>query len=84
MLNKRVAAKEWLYLLTCLFIGLFIIPLILLVINDKIGNIGEFYKELIKTKWKDIPFVAWLTFVGPYLVFQLVRSILWAIKQLKD
>ena len=83
MLDKKTIAKEWIYLLICLFVGFFVIPLILLMINDDIGNIGQLYRELLNPKKDDLFIVCAIVF-GPYFVFQLIRSIVWAIKQLRS
>jgi hypothetical protein len=75
MFNKKLIAREWLYFLLFFSIG------ILLLFPFTTGTLQFFYECLIG-EGKGC-FLMWLFVVAPYLIFQLIRSIIWAIKQLK-
>jgi hypothetical protein len=80
MFNKKSIAREWLYFLLFFSIGLIIIPVLLRLIFSEM-KLGEFYGCLIGEK--DC-FRAWFLVIAPYLLFQFIRSIIWARKQLKN
>lgn len=79
MFNKKLIAREWLYFLLFFSIGLIIIPVLLRLIFSEM-KLEEFYGCLIGEE--DCSGV-WLFVIAPYLIFQFIRSIIWAIKQLK-
>lgn len=74
---RKVVAREWLYLLGFVVAGLVVVPFpAMLILNPRLGASG-FYKALFDGReW----WVAWLIVTAPYLVFQLVRSVLWALR----
>jgi len=83
MKNKRIAS-EWLFFLGAFAFGIIAIPLLLLpflssVINGANYNVEKFYEAF----FSDGEFVAWAIVFGPYLLIQLIRSIIWSIKTLK-
>ena len=89
-MNKKVIAKEWLFFLKWLLLGLAVVPflswLVILVIsgNNEGWIIGEFYIALLLNGSRDVGFlVAWLLVLIPYGIFNLIRSIRWAKQQLK-
>ena len=81
MIKKRLA-KEWLYFLGCFLFGLLIVPLLLLIIarlfiDHDNSNLSDFYSLLVaKGDW----LTAWLLVIGPYVIFQIIRSVIWAYK----
>lgn len=75
MFNKKLIAREWLY-----FLLFFSIGILLLFIFTTI-TLEIFYECLIGEG--EGCFLMWLFIIAPYLIFQLIRSIIWAIKQLK-
>ena len=79
MLNKKLIALEWLYFLLFFSIGLIILPILLRLIFSDV-QLGEFYGSLFG---EEGCFGTWLFVIAPYLIFQLIRSIIWARKQLK-
>jgi hypothetical protein len=81
-MNKKRIAKEWLYFLCGMLVGFLVLPLIL---SFPFGyTMGDFYMEIFGLFLRNhitLPSIcAWLVAVSPYLLFQLVRSIIWAYK----
>ena len=74
---KKIVAREWLYFLGFVVAGLVVLPLpVMLILNPQEG-VSAFYKALFEeSQWQ----IAWLIVIAPYLVFQLVRSVLWALR----
>jgi len=78
---KKIIAREWLYFLGCVLFGITVFPAAsLLLTGNKIRRMGRFYELLIG--FNDT--VPWLFALSPYLLFQLVRSIIWAMKTAKQ
>ena len=83
-MNKKRFAKEWLYFLGWFLFGLLVLPSLLSVVfgfftHQAISeSISKFYPALVKKQ--EASLIAWLVVIGPYLVFQLVRSVVWAWK----
>jgi hypothetical protein len=82
---KRILAREWLYFLGGLIVGFVLVPFLLAVLLPEPG-VGLFrdamglYKRLFnKREWGD-----WLFVLAPYLLFQLIRSIVWATKAVRS
>jgi hypothetical protein len=75
--TKNTVAREWLYLLGFIVGSLVLVPFpVMLILNPRQGASG-FYRALFDGReW----FVAWLIVIAPYLAFQLVRSVLWAVR----
>jgi hypothetical protein len=88
-LKKRLA-KEWLTLVICLFIGL-LLPLYFMLVRPSVASdgIGETYLELLSGLFSrrgiafEERFIAWAVVLGPYLIYQFVRSIIWAVRALR-
>ena len=78
---KRRLAREWLYFLGFLLFGLFLLPALLtLVFPSRDGfadELGQFYEALGGEGDAEL---AWLVVFGPYLLIQLIRSVIWAWK----
>jgi len=77
---KKTIAREWLYLLGFVAAGLIVLPLsVMLILNPgkEVKEVSGFYKALFdEREW----WIAWLIVGAPYLVFQLVRSVRWAMR----
>ena len=94
-MNKKRIAREWLYFVGCLAIGIVAIPFILCLIFSPFGEegFGEVYGGFYSNLWKSLLggedvavedfAVAWLFVLGPYLLVQLLRSLVWAWKTVR-
>jgi len=93
-LNKKRVAKEWLYFLGCFLFGL-LLPPFLFAVNFEFFKFGSFVgtcKTFSKKLLEDCSMlvdkrealIAWLFVLGPYLLFQLVRSVIWAWKTTRN
>jgi hypothetical protein len=81
--TKRVIAREWLTFLVLLVVGLTIAPLVVITIMTKevkLTMLAGFYEGLFAREvW--VPF--WLIALAPYIIYQLGRSLVWAVKTAK-
>ena len=79
-LNKKIIAREWLYISIFIFIiGLIILPLFFsLYVPGSIMTFGEFFFKILGLEYYTL-FVA----LFPYIIFQLIRSIIWSIMVLR-
>jgi len=92
--RKVIIAREWLYFLGSICFSLIILPLLGSVIRYFLkGEVSfrahfELYKifmpALLGTEGTQDFLSAWLIFLTPYFIFQLIRSINWARKQIKQ
>jgi hypothetical protein len=78
-MNKKIIAREWLYLLGFVVASLVVLPLPLMLILSPKEEASGFYKALFEGVW-----ITWLIVITPYLMFQLVRSVLWALRALRE
>ena len=82
MTIKKIIAREWLYLIGFVVLGFIILPLLLKIILDPQEHISEFFIDffdrLSRKEW-----IVWLVAIGPYIVFQFIRSIAWAIRVIR-
>ena len=78
---KKTVAREWLYFLGFMALGLLVLPTpVMLILNPSQAPLG-FYKALVDgEEW----WVAWAIALSPYLVFQFVRSIRWAVRTTQE
>ena len=79
-IRKRIAV-EWLSLLISLAIGSTVLPAIVILIVSKeldFGDFGRFWGAVFSGKPDAIEIT-----LAPYVVFQLVRSIIWAARTAK-
>ena len=80
-MNKKRFAKELLYFLSLFFVGILVLPALLTVIlsgRERFwAEFGLFYAALVDKSQFWIP---WLVALGPYLLFQFIRSVIWAWK----
>jgi hypothetical protein len=85
-MNKKRIAREYLYFLKCFAVGFFLLPLILFIIFAPISGLkfGKFYGDFYGALLGGDEFViSWLFILGPYLLFQFIRSIVWAWKTVR-
>ena len=83
---KMIIAREWLYLLGGLLFGLIAAPVFTALLGvitaqgtEFTTNLMQLYKYLFRFEQT----TGWIFVMTPYLLFQLVRSILWATKASK-
>ena len=76
---KKIVAREWLYFLGFVVAGFVVLPLPVVLIVSPQERVSEFYKALFEGVW-----IIWLIVIAPYLVFQLVRSVLWALRASRE
>jgi len=78
-MNKKTVAREWLYFLGFIIAALVVLPMPLMLILSPREGASGFYKALFEGYW-----IAWLIVIAPYLLFQLARSVLWALSELRE
>lgn len=93
-MDKVKTAREWLLFLSCFFFGLFIMPNLIYLFfiifkkySPKYGILNN-YKDFLAIPFeRQVPkeeFWIFLTVLfGPYVLIQLIRSIIWSIKIIK-
>ena len=74
-MNKKRVAKEWLYFLGAFYVGLLVLPLG--EVFFRADYTLSVYSVLVD---KQVALIGWLIVLGPYILFQLVRSVIWAWK----
>ena len=74
-MNKKRVAKEWLYFLGALLVGLVVLSLVPFFTK---GNYT--FSVFLALVDKQEALLAWLIALGPYVLFQLLRSVIWAWK----
>ncbi len=94
---KKRLAKEWLTLVICLVIGVLVPPLLALLVASAVGMPADVswrdgiveYLDLLAGLFPgsraplDERFFTFAIVLGPYVIYQLVRSIIWAVKALR-
>jgi len=83
-LKKKTVAREWVFFLVSLCAGIIVFPV--LVISKYGGTISETYIELGRFLLGQEGYFleVWMFILSPYLVLQLIRSIIWAVKTLRQ
>lgn len=81
---RKIVAREWLFFLVWIIGALILVPLICGAIWPSWPGLltWEVYKALVFSLSIDNVAVAWALILGPYGIFQLMRSINWAIRTL--
>jgi hypothetical protein len=74
--NKKIIVHELLILWCFLLFGFVLLPAVISVLEGE--SISQFYKALAVGK-----LYAWGLSCSPYVIYLLVRSIVWAVKSLK-
>ncbi len=81
--QKRVIAREWVTFVVLLVVRLTIAPLVVITITNegvKLAMLPSFYEALFsRREWA----IAWLVALAPYIIYQLGRSLVWAVKTAK-
>jgi len=86
MTNKNRLAREWLYLVSGAIIGLLLLPVFLFLACNLVGmetdTLGKFLSGFFEslTHHNRDSALTWIIATGPYLLFQLIRSVIWAWK----
>ena len=88
MITKRNIAREALLFTAFLAVGLIAFPVMLIIIAKQLGGISpdaavieeliSFYKACGRGYW-----IAWAVALGPYFIYQFIRSCKWASHQKK-
>lgn len=98
-INKKIVAKEWLILLGAFLIGIFVMPLLdpltHLILDDYDATYP--YTDVLRFLWQDLTFVgikyggnfssyifSYVITLTPYLMFQIGRATIWALRTMKD
>jgi hypothetical protein len=76
---KKIIAKEWLTLMGFLLIGFTALPALIMAFGGQI-KMGLFYSALFSGSDRAI---SWLVALSPYILYQFLRSLIWAIRTLK-
>lgn len=76
--NKGIVAKEWLVFIGCLLIGLLILPWAIYFLFQGQFHVDKFYQALFDGGHS--PAKAWAIVICPYILYQLTRTTVWAIK----
>jgi uncharacterized membrane protein len=78
---QRIVAREWLFLLAGFLLGMIVVPVAVGVFHGWAADAyAEFYGKFFRALFDDDEWwVAVLFALVPYFVFQLGRSIRWAI-----
>ncbi|PXA02854.1 hypothetical protein DDZ13_14970 [Coraliomargarita sinensis] len=84
MKNKRIAS-EWLFFVGAFLFGILALPILILPFLFSVLEWGNylpiiFYKSLFSHDWM----IAWGITLGPYILVQFIRSIVWSVKILKE
>lgn len=84
VINKKGVAREWLYFLVFFSIGLIGVPVALtLITKSPWSELEKFYYWILLGGGKVERVWAWGIVIAPYGAFQLIRSIVWTVTQLK-
>lgn len=84
MISRVVIAREWLYLVGGVILGVLLVPTLLFLLASLFSDrpipaaefYGDVYRAAIRGDRDTIAFWAWM--LAPYAVFQLGRSVRWA------
>jgi len=89
-MTKKQIAKEWLYLLGFLFLFLVITLITTILSGDNFSKSYSSFFELLflptgGSEYKvHEKIAAWIFTFSPYILFQFVRSIVWACKTVRQ
>jgi len=86
LLKKKTVAREWVFFLGSLCAGIIVLPPLLVSIFRGRDTISEIYIELGGCLLGQERYFleCWMFILSPYLVLQLIRSIIWAVKTLRQ
>ena len=77
-MNRKTVAREWLRL-----VGLSGLGLGILLVVGLIGGVEGLFSEVIDILFIDVRWWAWGIVMGPYLLVQFSRSLMWAIRVIR-
>lgn len=93
---KKIIAHEWLVFLVWFAVGLLVLPTVLITVingiaghgvnlSDRLFGQSGFYPSLLGTSSLGGAYrmLAWVIVLGPYLLFQVARSITWSIRTIR-
>ena len=75
-MNKKLIVRELLIFWCFLLFGFVLLPAVISVLGG--ASISKFYKALAVGE-----LYAWMWSCSPYVIYLLVRSIVWAVKTLR-
>lgn len=78
--SKKIIAKEWLTFMVCLLIGFTAFPALIMALLRGQIEMGFFYSTLFSGPDRA---TSWLVAFSPYILYMLLRSLIWAIRALK-
>ena len=78
--SKMIIAREWLVFLVCLAIGFTLLPVAIMLVFKGEVRLGLFYSALFSGNER---MLSWGVALAPYIIWQIVRSIVWAIRMTK-
>jgi hypothetical protein len=90
LMNSKCFAREWLYLLAGALFGLLAMPSLVFVglklfYPATAGTFSQLYPEFFSAlAQKQVAPILWLIVVGPYLFFQLIRTVIRAWKTIRS
>ena len=80
-MNKRAIYKELLIFIGSFLFGFLIVPAALtLMLDGNLKALKGFYGVLFP-EFNGDTFRAWMIVIGPYILVQITRFVVWAIKQ---
>jgi hypothetical protein len=79
---RRAIAREWLIFLAMLAVGLTVAPIAVLAwLSQDLSRYRLFFPALVDSN--DWP-KTWAVALGPYILAQLTRSVIWAAKTVRN
>jgi hypothetical protein len=82
--KSKTIIREFLYVLICLFVGLVVLPWIILLFIFPVQYPWPGYQDFLEGLVEVHSPFPWVVATGPYLLLQCVRSIRWAIQSKKN
>jgi len=79
-MDTKQIARERLYFLAFFAVGFIVGPFILTLVFGQISDYPAFYEQMFGKHF----LIAWVIVLGPYLLFQFVRSLVWGWKTVRN
>ena len=84
-MDKKRIAREWLYFAALVLGGVFIIvPLIALAIHEGDVSVLTLVFRSFTDRHDPDYLTVWTIALSPYILTQLIRSIIWAVRALRE
>ena len=84
---KKILAREWLTLIVGLLVGFLVVPSFLYTFGPDVSLI-DFYIEVLGSLFgyegSRSMLITMAVLLAPYFVYQFARSVLWAIKAVRE